>query len=298
MDIIPAKKVTIILDATNFDLFELCPARFNYRVNLRRALPVIHKNRALDLGSLAHIGFESYYKALAEGAKFLERLDLVKLRMRLAAANPEESNIDVEDAENLILIVQENLDFWRHEDEQLIIKAVEQPFVYTLYEDEEIRILISGKIDLLADLPALGRSPAYENLPYDHKTYSRDSNLLRLSNQFQNYAVATGSYYVRVNRVGLQKSLTAEEKHKRIPLSYDDFMLDQWKANTTNTILNHYLECVRTGIWPMNYTSCLKFNRLCEYYEVCDSSGEEAKEFKLKNNYVDMDPFDVTREME
>ena len=298
MDIIPAAKANIMLDMSNFDLFQLCKKRFHYRVNLRRSLPVIQKNRALDLGGLAHKGFEKYYKLLAEGVSFTNRIDAAVLHMRTTASNPDESNLDVEEVEFLIKVVIENLDYWRSEDEFLRILAVEAPFAFTLYEDENIRIIISGMIDLLVDKPALGGSPEYLNLPIDHKTYSRDSQVLRLSNQFMCYCVAAGSNYLIVNRVGLQKTVKPDEKYKRPPMSYDPEILQQWKDNVIAVILEEYAACISTGKWTMNTTSCLKFNRLCEYYEVCESSGEDAKEHKLMNNYFDMDPWDVTRKME
>jgi hypothetical protein len=296
-EIISPPKANIVIDATNLDLFDLCPARYNYRVNLRRGLPAIQKNRSLDIGGLLHEGFEAYYKALAQQAHFDDAVEKASLAIRVKSSDPEESNVDVLEAEGLIKILQENLDFWRHEDEHLIIHSVEAPFAYVLYEDDEVRILVTGKIDLLVDRPALGGATDYKNLPIDHKSRSRTSDTLRLSNQFQNYCVATNSNYLIVNIVGLQKSLKPDEKYKRIPLSYDHFLLQQWKDNTIKIILDQYLTCVSERSWPMRLTSCLKFNRRCEYYEVCDSSGEEAKAFKLENNYIHLAPFDVTKGM-
>lgn len=299
LEIKPATKATIIFDPSNIDLFELCEARYNYRVNLRRSLPVIQKNRSLDKGTLAHTGFETYYKLLADGGTgFANRIDAMTLKMRVAASDPDISNMDVSEAEELISVVQENLDFWRHEDEMLTIHQVEQVFAYVIYEDEDVRIIMSGKIDLLVDKPAVSGSSGYTNLPIDHKTYSRDSGVLRLSNQFQCYAKTVESNYLIVNRVGLQKTLKPEEKYKRLPLSYDPMILEQWKDNLVKIVLEKYLNCVAMNSWPMNFTSCLKFNRLCEYYEVCDSSGEAAKKFKLESNYIDADPWDVTKEIE
>lgn len=298
MDIIPTAKANIIFDPSNFDLFEMCPCRYNYRVNLRRGLPNVAKNKSLDYGSTAHEGFQAYYNALKEGVKFAERLDLAALKMRTFTSDPANSNLTVEETEGLIVVIQTNLDFWRWEDELFTIHIVEQPFAYTLYEDENIRIIMTGKMDLVVDKPALGQSHGYNNLPIDHKTYSRDGIVYRLSNQFQAYAAAVESNYLIVNRVGLQKSLKPEEKFKRLPLSYDPVLLQQWKDNVIKTILTQYCSCVGENVWPMNFTSCNKFNRLCEYYEVCDSSGEDTKKWKLEQNYVDSDPWDVTRILE
>jgi hypothetical protein len=94
--------------------------------------------------------------------------------------------------------------------------------------------------------------------------------------------------------VGLQTSLKPEEKFKRIPLSYDPVILNDWKQNVTKVIMHHYLACIANDYYPMNFTSCFKFNRKCEYYEVCDSSGQEARLFKLESDFVTVSPWDVT----
>jgi hypothetical protein len=56
----------------------------------------------------------------------------------------------------------------------------------------------------------------------------------------------------------------------------------------------YYLQCEAEGYWPTNETSCDKFHRQCEYYEVCLSSGEEAKVFKLNNNFKQIPAWDVS----
>ncbi len=93
----------------------------------------------------------------------------------------------------------------------------------------------------------------------------------------------------------MQKSLKPEEKFKRLPLSYDPIYINDWKENLKKMILNEYLTCVATGEWPEKPTSCNKFNRLCEYYSICDSSGQDSKDFKLENEYIIAEPWDVTK---
>lgn len=290
-------KVNIVISASSLDLFLLCKARFNYRTNLKKVLPLVQKSRSLDLGSLAHIGYETYFKSLAIGMHYQDRMQASLMKIREIASDPETSNILAEENGNeafthLLNTFEQNCDYWRHEDEHLEILAVETPFDYILFEDDYVRLIVSGKIDLLVNVPPLGRNSGYSNLPFDHKTYSRDFPLYRLSNQFINYAAVCNSNFLIVNRVGLQKSLKPEEKFKRVPLSYDPLIIQEWKDNTIKTILDEYLNCVREDSWPMNFTSCYKFNRLCEYYEVCDSSGKEAKIWKLESNYVDAPKWD------
>lgn len=298
----PTKKAHIIIDASALDLFCLCNARYNYRYNLRRGLPVIQKNRSLDRGSLTHEGYKVYYEMLKDGEVFAKRIEAMKTRVRATASNPLESNMDTEEVEVLLRILQQNLEFWQWEDENLEVLAVEQPFADILFEDDEVKIILSGQIDLLVNKPALAGSAAYSNLPIDHKTYSRDSIVGELSNQFMNYASAVNSSYIVINRIGLQSMdtknpMSPDQKFKRLPLSYDPDLLQQWKNNVKDIILEQYVSCIASGKWPMNFTSCLKFNRLCEYYDICKTSGKENQLFKLESNYVDTDPWDVTAKM-
>jgi hypothetical protein len=298
IDIIPSPKVNIILDASKIDLFETCPARYNFRHNHNKGLPIIKKAKALDLGTLAHEGLGVYFKLLESGVDYNDRMQACLMKIREISSDASVSNSEPEDVLILLEAVEESCDFWRPEDENsLEILAVEQPFAYVLFEDNSVRIIISGKIDLLVNFAGIGRNASYERLPIDHKTFSRDSMLLRKSNQFINYCAAVGSNYLVVNRIGLQKTLKAEEKFKRFPLSYDPIYIADWKNNLTTMLLNEYLSCVANEAWPEKPTSCFKFNRLCEYYNICDSSGQDAKNNKLENEYITVEPWDVTSKM-
>jgi len=286
------KKVNIVLDMSQFDLFELCQYRYNVRHNLLKAPP--KKAEALDKGSLAHEGLDVYFNLLKKGIPFQDRMHEAIKHIQALAADPDQSHLEPEDVAVLISAVEQSCDYWRFEDEQMIIHEIEQAFAFILFEDEFIRIIITGKIDLLVDIPSIGRNSGYSNLPIDHKTYQRDYPLGELSNQFTCYTYAVKSNYIIINRIGLQKTVKPEDKFKRIPLSYDPIKKQQWADNVKDVIIDEYLQCVATGRWKMNFTSCDKFNRKCEYYEVCNSSGIEAKMYKLDSQFATVSPWDVT----
>lgn len=296
-------KANIILDASKIDLFETCPARYNFRYNHNKGLPIIHKNKSLDIGGLAHEGLAVYYKMLAEQKHFNDRAQACLMKIREVSADPEQSNSEPEEVSDLLITIEQNLDYWRADDENsLEILIVEEPFAYVLFEDESVRIIISGKIDLLVNYKGIGRTSSYNKLPIDHKTFSRDHEVLRKSNQFINYCNAVGSNYLLVNRIGLhdpnaKKPKTPEEKFKRLPLSYDPIYIQDWKDNLTKLVLTDYLSCIATGQWFEKPTSCYKFNRLCEYYPICDSSGQDSKDYKLESEYVDQPEWDVTKNL-
>ena len=260
---------------------------------MRKTVPISEKAKPLDFGTLTHQGLEVYFNQLAVGVHFNDRMNATLLKMKELASDVTESNVDVvEELPVLLNAVSQSCEYWRFEDEHLEILAVETPFDYILHEDDYIRIIISGKIDLLVNKPAMGGGASYTNLPYDHKSTSRDFPVDRLDDQFINYTIPTGSNFLIVNKIGLQKTLKPEEKFKRIPLSYDPLIVQQWKDNTIETIVNEYLSSVVRNSFPMNEGSCRKFGRLCEFYPVCDSSGEPAKEFKLNSMFVDREPWD------
>lgn len=277
-------KINIVFDATMFDTFISCPAKFDMRFNKNKVTLI--KAKPLDTGGIIHIGLENYYKSLQLGMDFPASLDngLVKARVELS------SNSDLSTAEGnrCLEVIEENLIFWREADKQFQIEQVERSFAYVLYEDETFRIIMIGKIDLLIS------DNQYTNLPVDHKTYSRDFPVHRKTNQFCNYSYALKSNFLLVNRVGLQTSLKPKDKYKRPYLSYDKEFHAQWKDNVIKWCM-HYYDCVESNDWPLNDTSCDKYNRICEYYEVCDVSGSENKTYKLNTNFKTDIPWDVSR---
>ena len=283
------KKANIILDASQIDMFCLCPQRFFYRYVLNKGTPV--KASQLDRGTLVHAGLEVYYKLLQSGENHRDSLpEAIKHIQKLSVES--DSQLEPHEVGRIIDVISENTAHWEVEDIGFKIKAVEEPFLYLLFEDDEIRIYISGKIDLLVDWYT--RNSQFENLPIDHKSYDRTYETRRLSNQFLNYSFATNSNYLLVNKIGFQKTLSVEEKHKRVMLSYDPLIKEEWKLNIIK-IARQYINCIAEDSWPMNFTSCDKFNRKCEYFEICDSSGKEAKLYKLSANYVDIEPWDVSK---
>lgn len=275
-------KINVVLDATMFDLLQLCPARFNYRFNLNKVQ--LEKPKPLDRGTLVHIGMEEYYNALKEQEIFNHRVARSIQAVQQASVT---SDLPVEEISRIIDVLRETFLVHRTDDESMTIIAVEQPFMYVLYEDELLRITMIGKIDLICS------KPGYSKVAYDHKSYDRDFPVKRLNNQFTNYATATETNYLFVNRIGFQTSKKPEEKHKRIPLSYDDLFKAQWKKNVVS-VVHQYLDYVSSNEWPMNLTSCDKYNRLCEYHEICDTSGEESKIFKLETNFNTAEKWDVS----
>ena len=293
------KKTNIVFSASSFNLFEWCKRKYKYAHMMRKTLPVFEKPKPLDRGTIAHKGLEVYFNQLSQGIHFNDRMQATLMKMREVATDPAESNIDItEDMPAILSSVEQSCDFWRFEDEHLEILAVESPFDYILYEDDYIRIIISGKIDLMVNKPAMNGAAEYKNLPYDHKNITRDFPTDRLDNQFINYCAPTESNYLVVNKIGMQKTLKPEEKFKRIPISYDPIFIQQWKDNVVDVVLNDYLPSLLKNSFPMRMFNCRKFGRLCEFAKVCESTGDDAKRWKLESMYVEREPWDKYAEGE
>lgn len=280
-------KPNIVFDMSKYDLFRLCEARYNYRHNLNIGLP--GKAPQMERGSLCHVGNEVYYQALKDGKNYGEAVGMALSKIREAGVISTDLDNDV--INRCIDVMEEYYDYWRIADQGFEIKAVEQPFMFQLHETEEVRLYLAGKIDLVTS------DNRYENEPMDHKTYDRTYEVGRMNNQFKCYAVATGSNYLTVNKIGFQKTLKPHEKYVRTRLTFDPLILEEWKQNIITTLINNYLTCVAENKWPMNETSCEKYNRRCEFYEICDASGLPAKNWKINRDYIQVEPWDVTRAM-
>jgi PD-(D/E)XK nuclease superfamily protein len=282
-------KVNIVMDMSQFDLFRLCECRFDYRYNKNKTGP--NKAHQLDRGTLVHIGAEVYYEGIRNGLHYQDAVNAALSKIREAGVIA--TDLEPEAVSRVIDVMEEYFDYWRVEDQNLHITAVEQAFLYKLYEDDEITIHLSGKIDLIYS------DNKHTHMPMDHKSYDRDFEVHRMSNQFKNYTYALtqgdGGELI-VNRIGFQKTLKPHEKFKRPQLSYDKVYLQQWRQNVIKVIF-HYLNCVAEDSWPMNETSCDKYHRKCEYFEVCDASGIEAKLYKLNANYNTVEPWDVSKSL-
>jgi len=279
-------KVNIVMDMSQYDMFRLCEARYDMRYNKNKTLP--GKVTPLDRGTLVHLICEIYYEALKNGASYNDAVASALEKAKIFGV--VNTGLEPEVISRVIDVMEEYFDYWRVADQCFEIKEVEQPFMYLLHEDDEVRIHMAGKIDLIIS------DNRYTNMPMDHKSYDRSYEVGRMPNQFKNYCYATKSNFLVVNKIGFQKTLKPHEKFLRPPLSYDHLILEEWKQNVIKVIF-HYLNCVAENSWPMNETSCDKWNRRCEYYDICDSSGKEAKMYKLASNYIDCEPWDVSKSL-
>src|ERR1700681_4406189 len=110
-------KANIILDASKIDLFETCPRRYFFRYIRNKGLPVIYKNKSLDLGGLAHEGLAVYYKMLGEQKHYNDRVQSSLMKIREISSDPMQSNSEPEEVQKLLNVTEQYFDYWRSEDE-------------------------------------------------------------------------------------------------------------------------------------------------------------------------------------
>ena len=158
---------------------------------------------------------------------------------------------------------------------------VEQSFVRTLYEDEDLRIDYEGIVDLVADGP-MGK------IAVDHKTASRREVPSDLSNQFMGYCWALDLPRLIVNRIGFQKTVPAKERFQRIVMNYPEGRIAEWQYWAVYW-LKVYAFYMENDVWPPNFTSCDKYSG-CIFQPVC-TRIPEAREFTMQTKYKVSEPW-------
>lgn len=285
-DIIKDAKLNIVLDISQFDTFRACEQK--YFLRYMRNKQTLERATPLDRGTLVHLACEIYYTGIMQGRPYDD--NVVAALSAVRRIGVQETGLEIDDILAVVDTMEENFDFWKKDDYSSQIIDVEKPFIYLFHEADDWRLYLTGKIDLIVS------DNRYTNLPKDHKSFERTAPTGRLSNQFRNYAYALKSDYLEVNKIGFQKTLPANKKFIRVMLTYDKGSFDKWKLNMIASI-EHYISCVADGYWPMNETSCNKFNKQCEYLDVCDSPDVQTVEYKLLTLFVDGEPWDVTKSL-
>lgn len=162
-------------------------------------------------------------------------------------------------------------------------KRYEGPFeIVTI---TEVPVIWTGKIDLVVEHNG-------ELWCLDHKTTSifgdKYFDQYELSNQMIGYTWAVEQITKRqcsgagINVLAIRKPTRTgkgvEFGRKWIP--YSHHLVDEWKDNTLHILSMFFSNLVDTGYFPMKMMWCqTKFNRMCEYKEVCNMAPNERLPF-------------------
>lgn len=277
-------QINILIDSSVMNTFEKCPTLMKYE-------HVDHyrfrggKKPYFDKGELWHIGARAYYRMRKEEKEWD---DCVKEGFeRIMKVAPKFLSMTNEDLEDVITAFMAYCEHYRFE--RWTILEIERPFRVVLYEDDELRIIIQGRIDLIVDTGQI-------ILPVDHKTESRRDEPGPLNNQFMLYCYAAKTNNLMVNKVGFQKSLPAQEKYYRVLLSYDDDNLAEWKDEFIFKV-REIVEYARLDWFPHRYTSCKDKYGKCTFYEIC-KTPRIARQTKLDSQFEVSEPWDPFKDIE
>ena len=244
-----------------------CMRKYDYS-KLQSLVPA-HRGEAIEKGTVVHEMLADYYRGKIAN---VPHFDLIERGIEVGRRMIVETELDIADTEELIVkSFREYCMRWK--DDVWIPIAVEAPFSLVLHEDEELRIVFNGKMDLIVE------NPLQEGKRFivDHKTGSRNKQPISLTNQAQGYCVAGQTAYFIINRFGFQKTLPPEKKFVRHSIQFNRAVLDEWKYWTVYRakMIHAY---IKAGVFPPDYTQCDKWSG-CEFLPICDGEPQ-AREWK------------------
>lgn len=274
-------KPIIAIDATELDNFETCAYKWDL-FHHRHIVPKTTKSY-LDKGSLLHYLLELWYKSKSPTSSEEDKNRTLEGIVEMGRVRSLEFDLTLEEIGEIIFQFREYCRFY--EDEKIIPIYIEQPFTVELFEDEDIKILLMGKPDLV-----FRYSHSSDLIVMDHKKVSRDGPISPIRNQFLLYATAIGTETVIVNKIGFQKTKPAKDRFLRQVIIYPDELLEEWK----NDVIGRAREMVlyeQINHYPRNRTSCDKWDG-CWYQRFC-STRPKAREFLLGTEYIIGEKWDV-----
>lgn len=268
-------KTTIIMSGSSTNAIQSCATKDNYE-NVMLLRPLVSAE-VLDRGTLMHKVLEVYYKFIRSSLP-----DPVNAAIIAGRKLAVELDLEITSSEEVISHFIKYVEYWKGDG--WIPVFVEESFSVVLYEDETLRILYEGTIDLVVD-----NVQSYR-LVVDHKTGSRNKLPLGLSNQFRGYALALENDTITINKVLFYKTEhKPEEIFRRYPISYTSRQLEEYRQNTIHWAMYRY-ELMKKKkenpdfLLPMNLTSCDKYGK-CIFVPICDSVPGDAREYTIGSKY-------------
>lgn len=281
MEVLIPKK-NIILDATMLSTIMSCGRLTDFRFN-HHLQSMDGKSPALEMGSIVHAYLEKYYGSLIDGVNKNEAHGYGMVAAQVYALSGEVTNTSDEDiklAYSTCEMYFEHYknDFWTPLEVETVKKKV-------VYEDDEIRLMWSAKLDLIVDSNA-------GVLPVDHKTMKQRRDSTSLNNQFLGQCLLLGTRFMLVNKIGFQKSLKPSERLSRVTINYTANRIQEWQG----TILPYWAKIMmmydESGYWPPNWTHCENKYGFCPFKQICESD-ENMREEMLGRNYKVGEPWNI-----
>jgi hypothetical protein len=246
------------------------------------------KAKYFDEGALLHHILKYHYKLIKHNqravtsdnwGKVIPYYKIIEICIKKAERFLLGLDLDVELGQTVIEIYKEYAVYYQSDNWKVL--EVEKPFAKTLYNDDNLKVVYCGLIDLVTTIAVV-----------DHKSSKRRGVPSPLSNQFIGYCWATEVNNFVINKVGFQKTLKPEEKFERPPYSYFPAIIEEWKNNTIKDcvelydfLTNHPADLSTRR----NLTSCDKYDG-CIFGKICQTHPE-AREFLIKHDYQIGEPW-------
>jgi len=309
MDIIPAPKKNIVMDATLLSSLMACPRMTNFRFNLRLT-SINGKSNSLECGSIVHKVLETFYKLKIQGMNreqciaygmaagelyirgcphctdFVPSNDFPKPPCGHPVNEfPGVKNTPPESTTSPSRIgwkwaLQTCEEYFAHYiNDYWVPLEVEVIKSKVLYQDDEIRILWKAKLDWVVDT----NQGIYS---VDHKTMKQRRDTNSMNNQFMGQCHIMGTRNVIINKIGFQTTLKAAEKFTRPMVSYSADRLIEWQSEILPFYAYQMLSYNEADHWPPNFNNCENKYSNCVFYEgdVC-TSDRGMREQNLKLNF-------------
>ncbi len=268
MDIIPAPKKNLILDATMLSTITACPrlADFRFNWNLQS---LDGKSPSIEMGSITHAYLETYYGKMIEGINRKDAHGYGLAAAQIYASSAEVSNTSADE----IAFTLQTCDLYHehYKNDRWTPVEVETVKKQVIYEDDEIRLMWSAKLDLIVDTNS-------GMMPVDHKTMKQRRDSIDLNHQFIGQCFLMKSRSMVVNKIGFQKTLKPAERFSRATINYSANRLQEWYG----TILPYYAKFMlmydESGYWPPNWNHCESKYGYCQFKKVCESDENMRQE--------------------
>lgn len=273
-------RIVISVDSQVLSAIQACNQYAAYS-HIHHIAPESENKFSLEMGLIVHKMLQYHYEN-----KYSENLSV---RIPKAVAEGEQymlAHTSITSTKVFTELTQAYVGYaHKYEIESFNILAVEERFSRILYQDSEVVIIYNGIIDLLTEGSQVGI------VPYDHKTFGSYFKPHGMENQFQGYCWGVSNRTLVVNRIGVGSKLGTYE---RITLSYPQSVLEEWRINAAESILDHYQQALDKK-FRKNFTSCGMYGK-CKFKELCLSSPI-GREVLIRSDYKEVPPWDpMTRD--
>ena len=260
----------IVADSTQLEAFSTCPTLWRYthkeQIEHITALP----SEAMMMGGYGHFLLDKYYRARANDTEDFNNAYAIAVDTPLpenepfSSVLPEDRRSEVRDR-----FLQYTAAYAAERD--FIIKSPqysEVGFSHCLYETDEKKYVLEGRIDLL-DVEYFG-----QRCFADHKFQLKASPLYGKSIQFRNYALVayeTNHAFETcvINYVRFSKEITQYTFQRQL-ISFTADELQSWKSKLIE-IFDKIEFCTSASEYPQNFSACAgKYNSLCQYTPLCE----------------------------